>query len=81
MALDLPRRDFLRGLLAVAAPAIVSAVNIMPVRALVKDWELVQAWEISTDNLLAEAHEQFSYGWVDVRGVFASHATNRDFLR
>jgi hypothetical protein len=34
--LKLPRRDFLRGMLGIAAPAIVTYANIMPVKALVR---------------------------------------------
>ncbi len=53
MSLSLPRRDFLRGLLAVAAPAIVSAANITPVRAIVG---LEGVWNTNA-----------IYGWIDVR--------------
>ena len=67
MPLDLPRRDFLRGLLAVAAPAIVHSANIMPVKALLDPIveALEPAWEVppevfTTDNLLVKDFERYS---------------------
>ena len=57
MALDLPRRDFLRGILAFGAPAIVKSANIMPVKKLVEwvDNEFVRIGYAITSRSLADA--------------------------
>lgn len=64
----LARRSFLTGLAsALAAPAIVRAGSLMPVKALKP--ELVYGWElnINTDTLLVKGYERYSQAWVDVR--------------
>jgi hypothetical protein len=64
MSLSLPRRSFLRGVgsLFIAAPAIVHAANIMPVKA----WT-VKSFEFDLDSLYVNATEHYSFSFTDVR--------------
>jgi hypothetical protein len=59
-----PRRSFLRGIgsLLVAAPAIVHAANIMPIKA----WT-VKSFEFDLDSLYVNATEYYSFSFIDIR--------------
>lgn len=67
--LDLPRRSFIKGLVSfvAAAPAVVKASSLMPVKALPSEFDL--------DNLLVKATERYSYGYVDSRLLAAFNET------
>jgi len=63
------RRNFLLGLgAAIAAPAIVRAGSLMPVKALPAD---LMATDLDVENLLPLAHERYAYAWLDSRAIYA----------
>jgi hypothetical protein len=63
--LILPRRKFLTGLFGlVAAPAVVKASSLMPVKSVVEDF--------TTDGLLVSATERYTYGYQEFGQTFYS---------
>ena len=71
MSSILTRRGFLRGLLA--APAVVAAANIMPVRGLVMDWDyegVPEAFVEFKTIFLGNIRQFLLPGLFDVRGSY-----------
>lgn len=63
---DLSRRKIIIGVAAslVAAPAIVRAASLMPVKALPDN---IFGFELDINDLLAKCTQRYSFSWTDVR--------------
>lgn len=66
------RRGFLAGLGALlAAPAIVRASSLMPVKMLAIDYDITDTG-FTTENLIIRGYERFLIGWYDPSAVFGT---------
>jgi len=78
MTVIVGRRGFLKGLAAlVAAPAIVRAASIMPVRT---PKLVVPAADFSTDSILIKSYARYAISWTDWRAVYSSFPTQHSAL-